>query len=146
MGLNALGRKAVANYLEAAGIEADLDTVTKQIDEFIDSGGMSVVATMAAYREEREARAKAERDAENDAYRRNKVRVRFPDGIREVAGYYSCNDSYDTRPSQLRPYPMDGWEFRETMGTSPNWHAIQRPARSRYDDRDYDYSDACRYR
>ncbi len=55
-----------------------------------------------------------------------KVKVQFPDGVREVPAYYHM--SVEAREHNWclspTPEPMEGWEFFEIAG-EPRWQALR---------------------
>lgn len=142
--LNEDGRRALERYMEAGEVRASPAEANKNLNDFFENGGAKLMFAMFDARERRE---REERECE-EALARRTVAVRFPDGIREVRAHYeSSEDRMSFRSSQdeagimrLVPDAMEGWEFRESIGAPPNWHAMQVPIRDerpRYTEYDY---------
>lgn len=129
-----LRKEAIGNYLDKSGAFEGVPDVVRtkaveEADEFIKAGGMNLMFSIWDARAKRE---QEERDYEK-ARLAQTVKVRFPEGVRDIVATFEQEDMW-LRPHQdgfgrfrLVPNPMDGWEFKESIGIEPNWHAFQVP-------------------
>lgn len=133
-----LRKEAIGNYFDKSGAFDGVPDVVRtkaveEADEFIKASGMTFMFALWDQRAKQ-----AEEDAAYEAeYQRLRaqmmIKVQFPDGVREVQGIYeSVMDISFVHQRhamvgfpRLVPEPMDGWEFRATIGSAPNWHAFQ---------------------
>lgn len=69
------------------------------------------------------------------------VKVKFPDGVRNVSAYFERPDYDDPRSlGGLKPIAQDGWEFHEVIGGGEvRFHAAQVPERGYMPDPTYFY-------
>lgn len=110
-------RQIIDNYIDASGIDMSKEEREEVYQNVISEDGLKLMNALFEVREQQKLR-----DEQYDVYLKTlTVKVKFPDGVREVPGYYNTSEIWSassTRrsPFGLTPSPMEGWEFRGIIG------------------------------